>query len=452
VTHLRGPLALLLVATLALAACDGPEPGDRGEATQRPTTAEPTEPTEPTEPAGPTGQPEPDRPAVRTGPGVTPEPCPLPVNAANGCIYLAAFEDLGRGAFARLGVAANGARRAFWQRVNERGGIAGHDVDATTYVRDTGADPDVTVQAFGEVRAEVLAIASARGTAATAALLPLLKEAGMVALTTAPVSDWASTEYVHATGSSACVDAANAVDHAAGTRDGGVVAVLHDTGAFGEDAAAGAAIAAVRRGAELRAVEVGPGGAADVTRALAGLAASGADVVVVATGPATLERVLLEADGGGTVVALAPSWDERLAARLPPAAARRLRVVAPWAPWGSRTPGHAALAAGLPDDAEPSEAHVAGWVSQYPLLAALEQAAADGELTLDGVRRNLLGLEGFASAGMLPPERDGVPPAARSVVSAVDASAPTGLVAVTGHVAGPTARALELSAPCRPNG
>jgi hypothetical protein len=69
------------------------------------------------------------------------------VNEDNGCIYLGILSDLTVGPFAPLGVQIVEGQRAFWQRVNEDGGIGGYDVDIDTYTRDNEYDPQVHVAA-----------------------------------------------------------------------------------------------------------------------------------------------------------------------------------------------------------------------------------------------------------------------------------------------------------------
>ena len=79
-------------------------------------------------------------------PGVTEKPCPEAVNDDNGCIYLGTISDLTQGPFAPLGVAITDAQKAFWQRVNEDGGIGGYDIDVTKYVKDNLYNPQTHAQ------------------------------------------------------------------------------------------------------------------------------------------------------------------------------------------------------------------------------------------------------------------------------------------------------------------
>src|SRR5262245_35064992 len=73
--------------------------------------------------------------------GVTKEACPKAVNKSHGCIYLGIISDLTTGPFKALAVPITDAQKAFWKRVNEKGGIGGYDIDVETYVRDNHYNP-----------------------------------------------------------------------------------------------------------------------------------------------------------------------------------------------------------------------------------------------------------------------------------------------------------------------
>ena len=88
-------------------------------------------------------------------PGVTSEPCPDAVNEDNGCIYLGTISDLTQGPFAPLGVPITEAQKAFWQRVNEDGGIGGYDIDVTGKV--DYADYVVVMSAGSDRQANAIA-------------------------------------------------------------------------------------------------------------------------------------------------------------------------------------------------------------------------------------------------------------------------------------------------------
>ncbi len=104
-------------------------------------------------------------------PGVSEDACPEAVNEDNGCIYLGTISDLTQGPFAPLGVAITDAQKAFWQRVNEDGGIGGYDIDVTEYVRDNLYNPQTHTQVYGEIEGDVLALAQTLGSPTTLAII-----------------------------------------------------------------------------------------------------------------------------------------------------------------------------------------------------------------------------------------------------------------------------------------
>lgn len=103
--------------------------------------------------------------------GVTEDACPDAVNPDNGCIYLGTLSDLSEGPFAPLAVHIVAGQEAFWQKVNEDGGIAGFDVDVSTYTRDTLYDPQQHSARYREIEPNILALVHTLGTETTEAIL-----------------------------------------------------------------------------------------------------------------------------------------------------------------------------------------------------------------------------------------------------------------------------------------
>jgi ABC-type branched-subunit amino acid transport system substrate-binding protein len=388
--------------------------------------------------------------------GVSTGPCP-DGHPDRGCIFLGTVSDLGDGPLAETGQAMAAAQRAFWRRVNEAGGIGGYDIDVATHAGDSGYEAQGHRRAFDAVRGHVLALAQTLGVPHTAAIQADLTKDGLVAVPASGSSAWEFADEIAEPGASPCVEAANAVDHVA-EEDGppGVVVAVHYPGDYGEDAAAGAQAAARRLGVRFIDV-VTPSGHQRQQPAVDAIAAERPALVVVATGPAELAVLVTElmARGyAGRFVGVSPTWDEEL---LDIHAADVLRErylqALPWAPWGTDTAGHRAMRAALAGQ-RPSEAAVAGWVSQYPLRAALERATAAGPLTRGSLFKALRSLDQVDAEGMLPPEAGNFaadPPQAafrQSVMAAVDPAAPTGLALRGDFFTGPTAAGMPFDRPC----
>ena len=106
-------------------------------------------------------------------------------------------------------------------------------------------------------------------------------------------------------------------------------------------------------------------------------------------------------------------------------------------------------------DVQPSDGYTAGWVWSYPLKAALEKAADNGDLTRTGLLNAVKSLTTVDYEGMLPPDAGNFAPGGASayrasVISKVDDDAPTGVSVIKDLFVGPTAQAYELSKPCWP--
>src|ERR687892_135573 len=225
---------------------------------------------------------------VRTDTGITEEPCPNAVNEDHGCIYLGTLSDLTEGPFAALAVPITEAQAAFWQHVNEEGGIGdAYDVDATRYVRDNKYNPEVHVREYQEIQPNVAALAQTLGTPPTIAVLPSLKRDQMIG---APASWWSGWEFednILESGSNYCLESMNAVDYAVEEFDAKSVMAVGYPGDYGGDAAAGAEHAANENGLEvMNRVETAPNAIAGSQQAsIDAIVQADPDLVIITTGP-----------------------------------------------------------------------------------------------------------------------------------------------------------------------
>jgi hypothetical protein len=111
-----------------------------------------------------------------------------------------------------------------------------------------------------------------------------------------------------------------------------------------------------------------------------------------------------------------------------------------------------AMQAQLGDGILPSnDGYTYGWVWQYPLKAALEKAAASGDLTREGLVAAVQGGVEVDYEGALPNSLVGGPPADvdRSVsINIPSEEAALGIETLLMGYVGPTAQAYDYSAPC----
>ncbi|MEP6666607.1 MAG: ABC transporter substrate-binding protein [Nocardioidaceae bacterium] len=392
-----------------------------------------------------------------SAPGVTSEPCPDAVNPDNGCIFLGQISDLTVGPFAPLAVPITDAEKAFWQRVNEDGGIDGYDIDVSKYIRDNLYDPQTHAQVYQEIQPDVLGLAQTLGSPTTLAILEDLKANDVVAAPASWTSLWEFEDVILESGTNYCLESMNIVDYIAEQNDAKSVMMVFFPGDYGGDGAAGAKIAAEANGMTFTEVETGPGAEAQAG-AVSAVVKQKPDLVILATGPTEAAVIVGQSAAQGyqgQFVGLGPVWNPVLL-ETPAAPAFEAMFLASgyWGSWGTDTPGHEAMRAALPD-VEPNDGYTAGWVWSYPMKAALEEwLGGDYDKTRAGLLEAVQSLKTVDYEGMLPVEAgkfDGEPNETvfrESVLSKVDPSAPTGLTIVQDFSAGPTASEYDLTESC----
>ena len=391
-----------------------------------------------------------------SAPGVTEEPCPDAVNEDNGCIYLGTISDLTQGPFAPLGVPITEAQEAFWQRVNEDGGIGGYDINVTEYVRDNLYNPETQAQVYTEIEPEVLALAQTLGSPTTLAILEQMKSADVIGAPASWTSLWGFEDNILESGSSYCIDAMNGVDYFVENEGIESVMAVGFPGDFGGDSAAGAEIAAKANGIEFTNVETAPGQEAQAG-AVSAIVRQNPDLVILGTGPTETAVIVGQAAAQGyqgQFLGASPTWNPALLeSPAAPALEALFRHVGPWGSFGTDTPGHQAMRDALGDVDQPNDGYTSGWAWSYPLKAALEEwLEGDYEGTRAGLIEAVQALETVDFEGMLPEEagnRSGENDLFRqSVISTVDQSEPAGLALEEDFFTGPTAEAAEIDGAC----
>jgi ABC-type branched-subunit amino acid transport system substrate-binding protein len=397
---------------------------------------------------------------VKTDVGVTSEPCPGSPNKDRGCIYLGTLSDLTEGPFAPLAVPITDAQKAFWQRVNESGGIGGkYDVDVEKYTRDNKYNPEEHVAKLREIEPNVLALAQSLGTPPTLAGLEIQKQEEIVA---APASWWSGWSFddeglILESGQNYCTESMNGLDWAAEEfgKPANVLAVGYP-GDYGGDSAAGVKVWAEANGASAETVETAPNATAGNQDAVVGaIAKAGPDVVVLATGPAEMAEIVGKAVAGGfkgRFIGSVPTWNPAvLESEAAPAIEASYHFVSPWAPYGADTPAHRAMAEATGGKPPANDGYTFGWIWSYPMKALLEQALENGDLTRTGVR-NAVEQVTVDYEGALPEQSYGGEPNETVVRDAIiakpDPKAPLGASVLKDFFVGPTAEGHDFTESC----
>jgi hypothetical protein len=391
------------------------------------------------------------------------------------------ISDLTDGLMAPIGAPMTAAQEDFWTVIADSGGLEGFDVAITADTTvDAHHDPQQHVAGFARIETEIVALAQSMGIAPTRAALPRYDEADMIGAPATWWSGWAFDAFdrglIVEAGASYCVESMNAFDFVVQetvgdesgeesgqeSEDAGFTyAIVASPGDYGGDYAAGVRIAAAAHGmgdpvAEILQIPIWAEG--DVTETIDALVDAAPDVVFLATGPGEMAQIVSGAHQGGltaTYVAARRSWDAALLGHeaLLPLLEESLLLSSPLGEWAAESEGHAAMR----DAAErfgrqPNVGYADGWVLQYNLLALLEQAIAEGDLTRAGIREAAGQLAEIDYGGMLPrgslvgsPDEIIV---RQSLVLRVDSTQPDGLAAATPLFAGPTVSDYTFDAPC----
>jgi len=393
---------------------------------------------------------------IKTDVGVTAAACPQAIDKTKGCIYLGVISDLTVGPFAPLAVPITNAQKAFWKRVNEKGGIGGYEIDVTTNVRDNKYNPQTHNEVYQEIKGKVLALAQTLGSPTTAAIISDLKANNIVAVPASWTSAWAFEDVILESGANYCIESMNAVDFAKDTFAPKSVMAVHYAGDYGDDAAAGAKYAAEKLGLTFKDVKTDPGQDKQAG-AIAAILAEKPDLVILTTAPAEAAAIVgtTAAQGfTGHFIGTSPTWNPALnLSPAAPALGALYMQSAPWLPWAADTPGHQAMRTALGTPSPLSDGYTAGWVWSYPLKAALEKAAANKDLTRKGVLDAAKSLSSVDYEGMLPTGAGNYAGGANGQVKVTaifkpDKTQPTGAAKVKDLFTGPTAQSYTLTKPC----
>ncbi|MFC9963980.1 ABC transporter substrate-binding protein [Nocardia ignorata] len=394
-------------------------------------------------------------------PGVSSQPCPGSAHPDRGCLYLGVLSDLADGPFSALGSSMNEGQLAFWNQVNESGGIGGYDIDITTHSRNTSLDPGRHRAGYAEIEPNVLALAMSFGTSQTIAMLNQMDADNMVSTAATQWSGWnyrsADRNLVLSAGYSYCTEAVMGLDwfaenHYAPTN----IAVVSYRGNYGGDYASGALKWALANGATIAdRIDTGPNGeVGNQDGPVQEVLAADPDLVMLATGPAETAEIvgkLVRAGFTGRFLGSLPTWNAALhQTAAAPALAARYNYMTPVDSWAGDSVG--AQKAREATDHEPSNfGYSLGWAISYPLRALLTEAAERGELTREGLRRAAEGLkpDGEGIVAIHPVGAD-APDLSKewTVVFQPDDSAPMGARPIAVGYQGSTLARLGLHEPC----
>jgi ABC-type branched-subunit amino acid transport system substrate-binding protein len=390
--HLKKKMVVFVfVFALIAAACGGSTattttaaPGGGGDTT---TTA--PAPVTTTTKAGPTTTVAPPAPEIKTDIGVT-----------DTEISIGLLADL-TGPFSGLTVDIVDAQLAYWENVvNANGGIAGRMV--VPVVEDTAYDVVQHGEKYTKIVDQVVAFSNSTGSPHTASILDDVKKDNVLVIPLSWYSGWADPNFDNGLtfeqGTNYCLEAMNVVQwlaekHEAETGAKPTLAIVTRAGDYGQDAAAGAKYAAAQLGLEI--VYDGEGTIVrgqDRTPIISAILAANPDWVWITSAPSETGEIMGGAVSQGFTgqwTGSVPSYDFRmLDSALAPALQGFYWQTGYNVTWGTDVPGmkeiSEVLTAAYPDR-RPSDAFIFGWIEAKSMEQILRTAAANGDLTRQGV-------------------------------------------------------------------
>ena len=303
------------------------------------------------------------------------------------------------GIFAPLVTQIVDGQEAYWEIVNDNGGIAGREVELV--ILDNAYDVPTHLENYDAMAAEgddgVVIFSQSTGSPHTAATTDALVEDNLLAIPLSWYSGWADQaigENVMELYTNYCFESMNGVEYMADVNDASTVAIVSFPGEYGQDGAQGAKIAAEALGLEV--VYDGEGAVvpgADQTPVITELVNAEPDFVWATLNPTTLAEVLGASYAQGLQVPWAgnsPTWNfQLLATDLGPIADEVYTHSTYTQLWNSDdTPGMTEMVEGMREkrpDAPVSDVYIISWTEGYATQQVLEQAAANGDLTRAGV-------------------------------------------------------------------
>lgn len=308
------------------------------------------------------------------------------------------------GDFAGLAEPIVDAQRAYFDRLNENGGIAGRDVELV--ILDNGFDIPTHLDNYAALSEEsdagVVMISQSTGSPHTSAIAEQLVADDLIAIPLSWYSGWADAELgsnVFELHTNYCFESMNGVEFLLEQSDveDPTLAILSLPGEYGRDGATGAKLAAAELGIEVvfdGEAQVVPGGD-DFTAVVSQLVATDPDIVWITADANALAQIL----GGAAAQDLDALWSGNqptynpvlLGTDVGPAIEQFYFASSYTALWGSNdSPGMQDIMSELQDRLPGgtyavADSYVFGWTEAIFTEAVLRQAAANGDMTRAGV-------------------------------------------------------------------
>ncbi len=336
-----------------------------------------------------------------TGSGDTVDPASIEFDqgVTEDTITVGMLADLS-GAFAPLVREIVEAQQVYWDIVNENGGIAGRQVELL--IEDNAYDVAQNVEKYAILRDQVAIFSQMTGSPHTAAIAQDLVDDNLIGIPLSWYSGWADPEIGEnalETYTSYCIESMNALEWFQQNRDVQTVAIISFPGEYGGDGAAGAKMAAEQLGLEV--VYDGDGQVTppsadnpnpDQSAVVSQIVSTNPDLVWTTINPTSLAAIMSQAVGQGYTgiwSGNSPSYSFKLlGTELAPLLDQYYIASTYIVTWGTDVPGMQEVVDAMTEhrpDLPVSDVYILGWTEAQVTQAILEQAAANGDMTREGI-------------------------------------------------------------------
>jgi ABC-type branched-subunit amino acid transport system substrate-binding protein len=300
------------------------------------------------------------------------------------------------GPVAVIGLSLTAGNQVYFDYVNSQGGIAGkYQVELVQ--EDTQYSPPKTVQQYNKVKSDVVAFTQVLGTAPTLAVLPQLRQDGMIAAPASLDALWVREENLLPVGGPYQIQAINALDYYVNQADGkgkNVCSFIQDD-AYGEAGQAGVDFAAEKLGFKVADTQKFKVGDKDVTGQIQRLQRSKCDAVFLVATPTDAGTIWGTAAKLGFAprwIGQSPSWiDELGASPLAEYLQQTTWITAEGTEWGdTEVEGMTAMVDRVKEfkpDQDPDYYFSFGYLQGQAMTALLEKAVELGDVSKEGLMK-----------------------------------------------------------------
>ena len=279
--------------------------------------------------------------------------------------------------------------------------------------KDHGYNPQKSVQAYEEIKGDVLAIITSFGTPPTLPLVPKLEQDNMIAMPASLSSKMAENEFTPPVGPAYFFEAMRALDWAvedAGGADKVKAGIIYQNDDYGQDGIYGFEQAAEKLGVEVVSKQAIKPGQPDVTAAVKALQDGGANYVILSVLPSSTGPIL----GTAAQLKFGPKWIGNTPAwadvfydheKLPAAVFANFHLASGLPYWGEESEGMKQFLDAFEKHGKDMNKDWYVLLSYVQGKAALEvakRAIEAGDITREGYKKQLHEVTDYTAKGLVP--------------------------------------------------